>query len=181
MEAEIAEQNKIQSSIRQQNQLLQKSANELKDQIANLSIALRELQAEERQLNKEVVHSPDSVKKDVHKAEKELENVQKLIVKTEEERNNLIKKLKNVVKGEERVKSAVELLENVDEKAQEYEIAAEDADDLSSKVDKAENSLGKKRREKEEKEIENRAIGTLFMLPVVIRRTSASLTTHLLP
>ena len=162
MEAEIAEQNKIQSSIRQQNTRLQKSSNELKDQIANLSIALRELQAEERQLNKEVVHSPDSIKADVHKAERNLDEVKKLIVKKEEERNILARKLKNTVKGEESVKSAIEVMGDVDEIVQEYEIAAEDADDVCGNVDKVESSLEKKRSTKEEKEIELRAVGTFI-------------------
>eukprot|EP00956_Cyclotella_meneghiniana_P011928 scaffold16811_cov73-Cyclotella_meneghiniana.AAC.7 len=158
MEAEIAEQNKIQSSIRQQNTRLQKSSNELKDQIANLSIALRELQAEERQLNKEVVHAPDSIKADVHKAEQNLDEVKKLIVKKEEERNILTKKLKNAVKGEECVKGAVQVMGDVDEIVQEYEIAAEDAGDVSGNVDKVESGLEKKRLTKEEKEIELRAV-----------------------
>ena len=161
MEAEIAQQNKIQSSIRQKNQLLITSATELKDQIAHLNIALRELQAEERQLNKEVVHSPDRIKADVHKAEKELEDVKRLIVQKEEERTVLSKKLKNAVKGEEQVKHTMELMDDMDEVVQQYEIAAEDADDLSGNVDKIESSLEKKRSMKEEKEIEIRAIGTL--------------------
>ncbi|KAL3784511.1 hypothetical protein ACHAWO_003217 [Cyclotella atomus] len=158
MEAEIAQQNKIQSSIRQQNHLLQKTASELKDQVANLSIALRELQAEERQLNKEVVHSPDRVKADVHQAEKELEEVKRLIAKKEEERNLLAKMLKNAVKGEESVKSSTETIEDMDDLVQQYEIAAEDADDLSANADKVERSLEKKTTEKEELDIDIRAI-----------------------
>lgn len=163
MEAEIAQQNKIQSSIRQQNHLLQKTASELKDQVANLSIALRELQAEERQLNKEVVHSPDRIKADVHKIEKELEEVKRLIAKKEEERNLLAKMLKNSVKGEECVKRSIEAMEDMDEKVQQYEIAAEDADDLNANVDKIESSLEKKRSKKEELDVDIRAIGTCVM------------------
>lgn len=161
MAAELAQQNKIQASIRQENQLLQKSATELKDQIANLSIALRELQAEERRLNKKVVHSPDQIKADVHKAEKDLEEVKRQIGQKEEERTVLANRLKNAVKGEEYVKSTVEVVEDVDGKVQQYEITAEDADDLRLNADKMENSLEKKRSAKEEKEIEIRAIGTL--------------------
>ncbi len=68
MEAEIAQQNKIQSSIRQEAHSLKRSANELKDKIANLSIALRELQAEERNLSKEVVDSPNRIRSELAKA-----------------------------------------------------------------------------------------------------------------
>ena len=77
MEAEIAQQNKIQASIRQETYLLKKSANELKDQIANMAIALRELQSEERQLSKEVVHSPDRIKVDLARVSENLEKVKK--------------------------------------------------------------------------------------------------------
>eukprot|EP00584_Thalassiosira_punctigera_P009868 CAMPEP_0172534744 /NCGR_PEP_ID=MMETSP1067-20121228/7002_1 /TAXON_ID=265564 ORGANISM="Thalassiosira punctigera, Strain Tpunct2005C2" /NCGR_SAMPLE_ID=MMETSP1067 /ASSEMBLY_ACC=CAM_ASM_000444 /LENGTH=269 /DNA_ID=CAMNT_0013319569 /DNA_START=11 /DNA_END=816 /DNA_ORIENTATION=- len=73
MEAEIAQQNKIQSSIRQEAHSLKRSANELKDKIANLAIALRELQAEERNLSKEVVDSPDRIRSELAKAGERLE------------------------------------------------------------------------------------------------------------
>ena len=160
MEAEIAQQNKIQSTIRQESDILRKTINELKDQVANLSIALRELQAEERMLNKEVVDSPDRIKAEVHQVEKELEEVKGLIAQKEQERNDLSKRLKNAVKGEERVKSTLEVMDDMDEKVQQYEIAAEDADDLSGHVDKMDSKLEKQRSVKEEEEIEIRAIGT---------------------
>ena len=160
MEAEIAQQNKIQSTIRQESDILRKTINELKDQVANLSIALRELQAEERMLNKEVVDSPDRIKAEVHQVEKELEEVKRLIAQKEQERNDLSKRLKNAVKGEERVKSTLEVMDDMDEKVQQYEIAAEDADDLIGHVDKMESKLEKQRSVKEEEEIEIRAIGT---------------------
>jgi hypothetical protein len=59
MEGEITQHNKIQASIQQETYRLKKSTNELQDQIMNKSIALCELKAEERKLNKEVVHLPD--------------------------------------------------------------------------------------------------------------------------
>lgn len=159
MEAEIAQQNKVQSSIRQENHLLQKSANELKDRIANLSIALRELQAEERQLNKEVVRSPDRVKEDVKKAEKDLEDVKGLLGEKELERSTIGRKLENLVQAEECVKTALEVMKDLDEKVQEYEIAVEDVDDMKGKVEEGERSLEKKKTVKEDREAEIRDLG----------------------
>eukprot|EP00804_Cyclotella_cryptica_P011430 CCRYP_016380-RA/>CCRYP_016380-RA protein AED:0.09 eAED:0.09 QI:166/1/1/1/1/1/5/193/454 len=156
MEAEIAQQNKVQSSIRQENHLLQKSANELKDQIANLSIALRELQAEERQLNKEVVHSPGRIKEDVKKAEKDLEDIKALIEEKEHERNVMSRKIENMVQGEECVKAALEVMEDLDEKVQEYEVAVEDVEDMRRKVEEVESALEKKKALKEKREAEIR-------------------------
>lgn len=160
MEAEIAQQNKIQSSLRGQNDTIRKAVSEIKDQVANLSIALRELQAEERQLSKEVVESPDRVKADVLKAEKDLEEVKRLIAQKEQERNDLAKMIKNAIKGEERLKSTVQLMEDMDEKVQQFENAAEDAHDLSANVERIESNLEKQRSVKEEEEIEMKAIGT---------------------
>ena len=91
MEAEIAQQNKIQSSIRQETYLLKKSANELKDQIANLSIALRELQAEERRLSKEVVGSPDRIKADLAAAVRTLEGVKGAVVEKRRARASAVR------------------------------------------------------------------------------------------
>lgn len=160
MEAEIAQQNKVQSSIRQENHLLQKSANELKDQIANLSIALRELQAEERQLNKEVVHSPDRIKESVKKAEKDLEDVKALIGEKEQERSTIGRKIQNMVHGEECVKAALEAMEDLDENIQEYEVAVEDVQDMRVKVEEVEIRLEKKKAEIQDKEEEFRNLGT---------------------
>jgi len=101
MEAEMAQQNKIQSSIRQETNHLKKSANELKDQIANLSIALRELQAEERQLSKEVVDSPDRIKVDLAEAIDKLEEVKKEILKRQDERDGVQRQLEHTTYAEE--------------------------------------------------------------------------------
>lgn len=159
MHAELAQQNKIQSSIRQENHLLQKSANELKDQIANLSIALRELQAEERQLNKEVVHAPDRVRAEVHRAERDLEDIKVLIGEKEGEKNAMGARLESAIKAEECVKNATDAMEDVDGYIQEFEVAAEDGDDARTKSDEIESCLDKKRAVKEEKRVEIRAIG----------------------
>eukprot|EP00579_Thalassiosira_antarctica_P018811 CAMPEP_0201960008 /NCGR_PEP_ID=MMETSP0904-20121228/6822_1 /ASSEMBLY_ACC=CAM_ASM_000553 /TAXON_ID=420261 /ORGANISM="Thalassiosira antarctica, Strain CCMP982" /LENGTH=484 /DNA_ID=CAMNT_0048505819 /DNA_START=85 /DNA_END=1541 /DNA_ORIENTATION=+ len=152
MEAEIAQQNKIQSSIRQETYLLKKSANELKDQIANLSIALRELQAEERQLSKEVVHSPDRIKVDLAEAMQKLEGMKKTILAKQRERTLVHKQVEHTTLAEESVKEIMMAMEKMESKVQEYEIVVEDCDDVKNRLEEMERDLEEKRGERDEQE-----------------------------
>eukprot|EP00579_Thalassiosira_antarctica_P008830 CAMPEP_0201901954 /NCGR_PEP_ID=MMETSP0902-20130614/54703_1 /ASSEMBLY_ACC=CAM_ASM_000551 /TAXON_ID=420261 /ORGANISM="Thalassiosira antarctica, Strain CCMP982" /LENGTH=534 /DNA_ID=CAMNT_0048435939 /DNA_START=139 /DNA_END=1745 /DNA_ORIENTATION=- len=152
MEAEIAQQNKIQSSIRQETYLLKKSANELKDQIANLSIALRELQAEERQLSKEVVHSPDRIKVDLAEAMQKLEGMKKTILAKQRERTLVHKQVEHTTLAEESVKEIMMAMEKMESKVQEYEIVVEDCDDVKNRLEEMERDLEEKRGKMEEQE-----------------------------
>ncbi|KAL7530602.1 hypothetical protein ACHAXR_003592, partial [Thalassiosira sp. AJA248-18] len=152
MEAEIAQQNKIQSSIRQETYHLKKSANELKDQIANLSIALREIQAEERQLSKEVVHSPDRIKLELTEATKKLENFKKISMEKQHERGVVQKQVEYTTSAEESVRKVIAVMDTMETRVQEYEIAVEDCDDVRNKLDGMESDLEGKRGEREVQE-----------------------------
>lgn len=159
MEAKIAQQSKIQSSIRQENHLLQASANTLKDQLADLSIALREMQTNEHQLKKAVVHSPDRIKADLKKAAGNLITINTRIGEIENERNAIGRNLENIANGEECIQAAMKVFEDFDEVIQEYEVVVKDAEDMRDKVVQLEKSLEKKRAVNEEKEAEIRALG----------------------
>lgn len=159
MEAEIARQNKIQSSIRQENCLLQKSASNLKDQIAHLSTLRGDLQTEELQLRKAVVRSPVRVKADLRKAEKNLKQIKMRIQEKEKETNELERKVESIVKGTECVRAAMVAMENLDEMVRKYDIAVEDADDMREQVQQLERSLERKMTLKEEQEVEFQVIG----------------------
>lgn len=148
MEAEIAQQNKIQSSIRQETYLLKKSANELKDQIANLSIALRELQAEERQLSKEVVHSPDRIKVELAEATKKLEVVKRSIQEKQNERDMTQKQVEYTNAAEECVTEVLTVMDKMETIVQEYEIVVEDCDDAQNRLEGVEANLEERMREK---------------------------------
>jgi kinetochore protein Nuf2 len=80
MENEIAQQNKIQVSLRQETYLLKKTANGLQEEVANMELALREVKAEERILRKEVVSSPDQIKITLADATSRLNEVKRRIV-----------------------------------------------------------------------------------------------------
>mmetsp|Transcript_22898 Transcript_22898/g.40209 ORF Transcript_22898/g.40209 Transcript_22898/m.40209 type:complete len:442 (+) Transcript_22898:156-1481(+) len=174
MEAEIAQQNKIQSSIRQETYLLKKSANELKDQIANLSIALRELQAEERQLSKEVVHSPDRIKVDLAEAMQKLEGMKKTILAKQRERTLVHKQVEHTTLAEESVKEIMMVMEKMETKVQEYEIVVEDCDDVKNRLEEMERDLEEKRGKMEEQErqlevVENQKSDTIATLTSVLQ------------
>ena len=147
MEADIAAQNRKQASIRQETYILKKNANELKDQIANLNISLRELQAEERQLKKEVVDSPDVIKLELDNAQSQLEQVKGEINLKENERKVLQIKLQNAMKGEGDVRRVMHLMEEMEGKVQEYEVVVEDVEDVQRRLDGAEGRVVERREE----------------------------------
>jgi len=148
MEAEIAQQNKIQASIRQETYLLKKSANELQDQIANLSIALRELKAEERRLSKEVVHTPDRIRSDLAEATRRFECVRRSISDAQAERASVQKRAEHASMAEDVAGRIAAVMEGMDAAVQDYEMAAED-------LENAQSTLERMERDKEGKMEEN--------------------------
>jgi kinetochore protein Nuf2 len=166
MEGEIAQQNKIQASIRQETYRLKKSANELQDQIANISIALRELKAEERKLNKEVVHSPDRIRLDLADARRKLEGVRRDTSNAQAERTTYQKRIDHASVAEEDVGRISMIMEEMDVALQDYEMAVEDmehARDTSRKMEEDEE------RTMEEKKLQERRLDDAGELVVPTR------------
>ena len=185
MEGEIAQQNRIQASIRQETYLLKKSAKGLEDQIANMSIALRELQAEERQLSKEIVHSPDRIKVDLAEATRTLDKVKKSILDNQRDRAVVKQQMEHTTSAEESVKRIMTLMEDMGERVQEYELVCEDLEDVQNKLEGMEQSLEEKRDEKEAQEKQLRIVGEYFILsfkssvPVSTNSLSCPITKHI--
>lgn len=159
MEADIAQQNRKQASIRQETYILKKNANELKDQIANLSISLREVQAEERQLSKEIVDSPDSIKFELATAQQKLEDVKKMIEKKEQERKLVQMKVDNAMTAEGEARRVMHVMEELETKVQEYEMVMEDLDDMQSRLEGAERNHEEHTKEKEAQEKKLQIVG----------------------
>ena len=128
MEAEIASQNKTQSALRQETESLKKTAKELEDQIANLSIALGETQAEERRLSKLVVHSPERVKADLAAASQTLEDVKRDIEEKQREKALVQKQTEHASSAEESLWRTMVGMETVETKRRQFELAAEESD-----------------------------------------------------
>lgn len=161
MEADLAQQNKIQSSIRQETYQLKKSVNELKDRTANLSIALRELHAEERQLSKEVVDSPDRVRRDLAAAHEKLEEVKAAIAEKRSARAAEKKRTEHTVAAGEGVREAVAAMEAMEVRAREHEAATRDEEEARRRLEAAERDLKEKEEAREGLERQLEAAGTL--------------------
>jgi hypothetical protein len=159
MEAEIAQQNKIQASILRETYLTKKSANELQDQIANLSIALREQKAEERRLSKEVVHTPDRIRSDLAKATRRFECVRRSISDAQAERASVQKWAEHASMAEDVAGRIAAVMEGMDTVVQYFEMAAQD-------LENAQSTLKRMRMERdkegtmEEKESQDRKLDT---------------------
>jgi DNA repair exonuclease SbcCD ATPase subunit len=159
MEADIAQQNRKQASIRQETYILKKNANELKDQIANLSISLRELQATERQLSKEVVDSPDRIKFELETAHSKLDKVKQSIEQTETERKVIQLKISHVMTAEGDTRRVMHLMDEMEVKVQEYEVVEEDLEDIQRRLEGAEHRLEERTKEKEVQEKKLQVVG----------------------
>lgn len=182
MEGDLASQNKIQASIRQETSHLKKNANELKSQIANLNIAQRELQVEQRQLSKEVVHSPDRIKFEIAKAQTKLENIQTTIHETQQERNAMKKRMEQAVTGEEGLVGVMTTMDELGKILQQYESASEDLDDLQQQWDSLDNCLEENQSEKESlkrqlRVIEKRKSDTVTVLTKTLNNAQSELDT----
>ena len=117
-----------------------------------MSISLRELQGEERQLSKEVVDSPDSIKYELATAQEKLEEIKKLIEMKEQERKVVQLKIQNAMTAEGDTRRVMHSLTEMGTKIQEYEVVMEDLDDMTSRLEGAERKFEECTREKEVQE-----------------------------
>lgn len=150
MEMELAQQNKIQASIRQETLVLKKNANQLKDEIDTLSITLRELQAEERQFSAKIVHSPERIKMALAEANKKLENVKKMIVENDDKRKSLQMDIERLIENDKSVENAFRAIVGSDERMQKYEVVVEDREGIENKLEFAEGSLNEMMKQQDE-------------------------------
>lgn len=141
MEGIIAQQNKIQVSLRQETYLLKKTANVLQDEVANMELALREVKATERTLRKEVVSSPDQIKINLADASSRLNEVKRLIVERVNEKAVVQKRIDNTNTaldgGSEKEEDGGNMtrifhtMDTLDMSVQDYEIANEDMENAN--------------------------------------------------
>lgn len=113
LEAEIASQNKLQASIRQESTELKKRANELKDKIATSVLTINEMEAEKKALMTKVVEDPGKVIKKLN----ELKNS----IRIEREAYEIVQndmcasklKLMNVMKAEKDLINVMSLMNDL--------------------------------------------------------------------
>ena len=138
----------------------QKTAKELEDQIATLSIALGETRAEERQLSKLVVHSPERVKADLAATSQTLEDVKRDIEEKQREKALVQKQTEHASSAEESLRRTMVRMEKMETKRQQSELAAEESDAAKKRLEDANRSLKERRHAREEQDRELEALGT---------------------
>lgn len=134
IETEIAQQNKLQASIRQESTNLKKKANELKDAIATVAIELEEAQVEERKLSSQVVKSPARVKSEMNVMMAGLENEKRESANAEKEANLVKRKIANVTKARGIVFEAAGIMMDTDAEKTKYEGVANEIKDKASVI-----------------------------------------------
>jgi len=162
IKSEIAQQNKLQASIRHESGQLKKKVYELKESNAITSLALEEAQAEKRKLSSRVVQSPERIKRAMAEVKKSLDTERALyeqsIVEAEkakqrvkvvtEATNNVSKLVKKIV-GKLEVQlnkhnAAVEELEGIKENIQINDAKMKDINNLIEKRKEQINHTRKK-------------------------------------
>lgn len=113
IELEITRQNKLQASIRQENNTLKKIINDLMDKIATTTLALQETKAEEQKMMSQVVKSPDRLKRDLKDVTVALESLKKETAKEERKITLTKKKIDNLARAKVELLKALEKLEEL--------------------------------------------------------------------
>uniref|UniRef100_A0A7S2XTJ4 Kinetochore protein Nuf2 n=1 Tax=Attheya septentrionalis TaxID=420275 RepID=A0A7S2XTJ4_9STRA len=143
IEGEIAQQNKVQTSIRQQSTELKKKANDLKDKIATAALALQEAIAEERMLSSKIVVSPETIQVELQKASRLLE-VEKGECKIAEQGAELAStKVSNVIQAQKDIEIVRKVLGEV--KIEENKLT-----NIEYEVRSSKKSVEQKQRELDE-------------------------------
>ena len=198
MECEIAQQNKIQVSLRQETYMLKKAANALQDEVANMELALREVKAEERILRKEVVSSPDQIRIDLADASSRLHEVKRRIVERVNDKALVQKRIDNANialddgGGKEKESGGgsssssmtriLHTLDTLDMSVQDYEMAREDMENANHTLAAMEVDKGRILSERVHQQtkldmIEKQKVDSLTQLGNTLRAVQNELTT----
>jgi len=135
IETEIAQQNKLQSAIRQESTNLKKKANELKDALATVDIELEEARAEERTWSAKVVASPARVRSEMDGLMASLEQEKADTAKSEREVQAVQRKVANVDRARAMVAEATAVLADIGSDRAKCEALAGDVRDAAAAVD----------------------------------------------
>jgi uncharacterized protein YdcH (DUF465 family) len=120
LELEIARNNRLQASAREEAATLKKQANELKDELATVHWALQETEAEEERLRAAVVSSPDRRKADMANRRQRLDAIKLECAATESHVQNSKTKIRTVTQIQKEVESTLSILEALGEQAAQY-------------------------------------------------------------
>lgn len=134
MEAEMAQQNKLQRSLRGESEELKKQANRLKDQIATTELALQEMDAEERKLLPKIVDSPDELQIKIADLNTLLEQEKKRLKEAEGEVKVAETRVKNVTRAMGDISAAMTLMDELAVEKKKYCQIVEEIETLKDSI-----------------------------------------------
>ncbi len=126
IESKIGSLNKEQASIREESGQLKKHANDLKDRLATISLAIQEQQVKEDTLRSQIVNSPERVKKEMTSATERLEMEKAEISNMEKESVTVQASTENSTRALKDVTNAVNAVEEVEAEMTKYQTVVEE-------------------------------------------------------
>jgi hypothetical protein len=117
LEIEISRNNKLQAAARDEANLLKKTANELKDQVATAVWALQEAEAEEEKLRMQIVTSPDRRKSEMLVRKERLTKVKDECSELETLIQNCKTKVANATRALQELEATNSVLDDLQEQA----------------------------------------------------------------
>eukprot|EP00557_Chaetoceros_sp_GSL56_P006274 CAMPEP_0176498758 /NCGR_PEP_ID=MMETSP0200_2-20121128/12515_1 /TAXON_ID=947934 /ORGANISM="Chaetoceros sp., Strain GSL56" /LENGTH=380 /DNA_ID=CAMNT_0017897033 /DNA_START=324 /DNA_END=1466 /DNA_ORIENTATION=+ len=134
MEAEIAQQNKLQRNLRGESEELKKQANRLKDKIATAELALQEMDAEERKLLPKIVDSPDELQIKIAELNVQLQQEKKRLTEAEGEVKVAETRIKNVTRAKADISGGISLMDELSEEKRKYSQILEEIEALKNSI-----------------------------------------------
>lgn len=160
MEKELSNLNLIQAATRQEGAELKKMSAEIRDKIAIASIALREIQAEERKLSSQVVDSPDQIRTTLAHARERCVAAKRSVDEKEEEARQMRRSAEHAVNGAGDVERATDALEVLRASTEESGRIEEELDGTKDRASALEVEVREHEEEKEEYDEQLRGIET---------------------
>eukprot|EP00554_Chaetoceros_debilis_P013495 CAMPEP_0194111468 /NCGR_PEP_ID=MMETSP0150-20130528/10464_1 /TAXON_ID=122233 /ORGANISM="Chaetoceros debilis, Strain MM31A-1" /LENGTH=459 /DNA_ID=CAMNT_0038800909 /DNA_START=142 /DNA_END=1521 /DNA_ORIENTATION=+ len=154
LESEIAQQNKVQTSIRQESTNLKKRATMLKDQIATAELAMTEMEAEERKLLPQVVESPDTLQGHIGSLNLTLNEEQHNLKLAQEESKLTDLRVRNVKKAQSNIVAATQLSKDIVIARAKFEKLSREATDIQNSIDNNSSQLEKLEHTRRELQVE---------------------------
>lgn len=161
MEAEIAQQNKLQRNLRGESEELKKQANRLKDQIATAELALQEMEAEERKLLPKIVDSPDELQMKIAELNVQLEQEKKRLKEAEGEVKVAETRVKNVTRAMGDISAAITLMDELAVEKRKYRQITEEIESLKSSISANSEQLERLENLRQKSQQELESIGKL--------------------
>lgn len=137
IEIEITRMNKLQASIRQENNQMKKKVNDIIDEIETKTLALQELQAEEKNLSQQVVKSPDRIQKELDEVVASLETQKRDTALVEKEIQNSRNKINCLIEAKEDILKVMSTMDEVKGAMFEFNEVQAQVGDAKSALDES--------------------------------------------